>query len=392
MLIKDLYYDGEVSSQYDSIECPNLRHLSVFDAPQNSDIVLTLRIPTGDLHNLSRLDLDGIRIAPSNEAQFWDLCTRLEWLHMRRTFIPELPHTSIIFERMKNLHLSLTGHGPKSQIQWVAQCPNLEGFNWSSRMFGNREALKDFTALMSAGAWSKLSELQLDVPFLSDTQLATVIGGMCKTTKLDILTSEFGELSTVSLRCHFPTLRHLSISIIRNGIANDSIVAEILTSCPQLEHLCVNIPLGEEIIDGPPWVCERSMRIFQVPLMITPGQDSDLRHRAFFRRLSNFVNLECLSMFNRRAPRDHEEYLCLQLEKGLGQLSTLGKLRILGLSNDSKMGSIDLEWMLQKWKSLRTVLGCMNRDNAINNVLEEILLQSGIDYRKCTALKHWYDV
>jgi hypothetical protein len=86
------------------------------------------------------------------------------------------------------------------------------------------------------------------------------------------------------------------------------------------------------------------MRIFQVPLMVTPGQDSDFHHRAFFRRLSGFVNLECLSLTKRYVPREHEEYLCLQLEKGLEQLSTLRKLRILDLpAYDPKMGSIDLE-------------------------------------------------
>ncbi|KAI8348100.1 hypothetical protein B0O80DRAFT_186879 [Mortierella sp. GBAus27b] len=377
LLVKHLLYHTSVWSQYKSIEYPNLKHLTVFGRSIDPESIWE---PVQDPHNLSRLRLDRIRVKSSHTEAIWQLCTRLEWLQIDDTAITEPPQKSIVFERLKGLSLSLRSRIPfQSQMDLINQCPNLTSLEWRCFERATKEEMNDMAARFETGTWSKLRELKLSF-YGSDAQLAKIIGGIETATKLEVLGCEFDQLSLVSLRRHFQSLKYLCI--VNYSAAVSPMVTEALTSCPQLEVLRVGIVMSQDIISSRPWVCEHSMRTFSASFKITNEEDSDDHHWRILQRLSRFVNLESLALSNYCSSYNPWQ-MDLRLSGCLEQLATLKKLKDLRfVFYDPQLTSANIEWMINHWKNLELVSGILNPNKSVNGDLSAMLTQAGIKYSR----------
>jgi len=80
-----------------------------------------------------------------------------------------------------------------------------------------------------------------------------------------------------------------------------------------------------------------------VSFYITPGEDADQHHQQMLERIARLCKLEVLSLDNDDI-QPNEMALDLRLEKGLGQLSTLKRLKSLALfSCDQRLNVADVE-------------------------------------------------
>ncbi|KAI8348101.1 hypothetical protein B0O80DRAFT_186907 [Mortierella sp. GBAus27b] len=379
LLVRELHYRTVILTPYNRIQCPNLKSLSVIDK-QN---YLEAWSPGNGLDSLSMLELDGINITADDTSTFWSLCTRLEWISINDITIAELPHISVVFERLRHLTLSLLDYFPfRQQLDLIGQCPNLISLKWTFNRTGLFDDLDDLDGLatrFSAGTWSKLCELDLVRFCVSDAPLAIIIGSMQRIIKLDVLHCELGVLSLAALRRHFSTLRSLGAK--NKGANSGSIITEILSSCPQLESLHAGSITSHDVIDGPPWVCGRSMKTLAATFRVMPGQDLDDHHRRIFKRLSQLVNLRSLTLDGFYIGDGDTVYLELRLEKGLAQLATLKHLETLFfIPFNHQLGSIDVEWMIDNWKNLKLVCGRLNSAKGVNDQLIGMFERAGINH------------
>ncbi|KAG0223276.1 hypothetical protein BGX31_008588 [Mortierella sp. GBA43] len=154
-------------------------------------------------------------------------------------------------------------------------------------------------------------------------------------------------------------------------------VQEVLESCPMLEQIAAAVITAQDIIQGKPWVCRR-LKIFEVMINMEPSGENhaqegkrtgikyskDYRTRCHqvFEQLGQLKQLTVLNMCLRDErpnciPSSSFTELPLSLRMGLGHLSTLKKLEMIGYEGPWEIRLVDMEWMLQHWKNLRDIVG-----------------------------------
>jgi hypothetical protein len=268
-----------------------------------------------------------VDIEPKDVASFWTLCTQLEVLLVYSTHLPDLPDKSIKFERLQELGVSLrSGQTFVHQLDWLEQCPNLLILNWNACLEPGPgpESIEDFAARLAAGAWPKLHDLSIPNFHALDAQLAKVIEGMPQVKGFGAIECQFGSLSFTALRSQFRMLRRLDIAF--SDTPTGPMIPEILASCPQLEYLCVDDVMSEDIIDSESWVCGQTLKALYVRFCITARH----HQQDVFKKISQLPHLENLVFFGlyRETGSKGMEF---RLGAGLEHLTTLKELKELSL-------------------------------------------------------------
>ncbi|KAF9363073.1 hypothetical protein BGX34_004962 [Mortierella sp. NVP85] len=346
--VKNLTYHTGMRKAYDPLRYPNLSSLTVRtkedvvlylyqygqlrDLEIHGDIIPALRPvwkPAHPMPNLLSLKIDQMDIHRAATEVFWDLCTRLHSLDIQRTGIARLPGKSMKFERLLRLNVSLQSEHTYDQVlDWITQCPNLTELHWGYTK--RRTAPCDtFANRVANGTWPGLNELRLKHFYQQEANPARIAQGMRQIRTLCMNGYRFGMTCLTALRPHFDTLRVLNIKF-DSSVAGPAF-SEILASCPHLEDLTLSRVTSQDIIQGRPWVCGRSMRVLRLNVMISPGQDTDRHQQLVLERVSQLVNLVSLTLDHYSSLQS--ACLCLRLGKGLEQLSTLKHLMRLSIIN-----------------------------------------------------------
>ncbi|KAK3810278.1 MAG: hypothetical protein J3Q66DRAFT_65056 [Benniella sp.] len=323
-----------------------LRRLSIQASPMISQRVIWKPV---HYHNLSELDLDLLEIEPAGTVAFWELCTQLVSLKFEKVTVAEMPARSITFDRLQRLRLELKSRNSlEHQLEWITQCPNLTSLHWCYSDNPSSGVMRRFVP----GTWLHLSELSLSRIEFTDAQMARVIGAMQDLKSLSVQTCEVGSRFLEALHHHSQTLTLLAT--ISCGVLTPSFVPEILASFPHLENLYVQRVKSKDIIDSPPWVCERSLKVLRIGISFSLNQGAEYQ-RQVLQRISRLTNLNKLIVDR---GRQIEYSLDLRLENGLDQLATLKQLEKLELLFYMEHISVrDVEWMINNWKSLKVVDG-----------------------------------
>ncbi|KAG0228998.1 hypothetical protein B0O80DRAFT_463659 [Mortierella sp. GBAus27b] len=376
-LVKELHLDTalflEVECQDVPFEYSNLTSLEVHGRGGGIDkhcgAIIWQR--ARGLQNLSRLKVSLTMITEAAAPVFWELCTRLEQLHMEKVSIMAPPERSVIFERMQ--HLSLLPR-VSHEVDWISQCPNLAILDCYIRA-RHKGLVGNLTKCVSSGSFSKLSGLKLDITEISDERLAGMIEGMHQATMIYIPKSWLGPLSLTALRRHIPFLRHVRVYSRHEDIS--AVAIDMLSSCSQLEYLATGKIKSQYFLDSPPWVCVHSLKTLQVSIFLPEDQDQTHHQERFLRKISQLVHLESLYLGLRIKLEDSDVPWRYGLGEGLNHLASLRKLRTLNLRG-LELTMDDVEWMISNWRSLKFVGGTLNSEN--NEELAAMFQGTGIKY------------
>jgi hypothetical protein len=220
-------------------------------------------------HNLSELQLHYLEIEPTATSAFWDLCTQLK---IEEVTVDEMPVRSTTFDRLQHLKLWLKSQNPiERQLDWITRCPNLASLDWWYSSEGRPTS--QFMGHFVPGNWPHLSELVLDEIEFTDTQLAQVIEAMQDLKSLTVRQCEVGSCFLDALRHHSQTLTTLSTTFCE--VSMTSLVPEIMASFPYLESLYAEAVMSQGFIDGPPWVCENSLKALGIEISFSLNQGAD---------------------------------------------------------------------------------------------------------------------
>ncbi|KAK3810285.1 MAG: hypothetical protein J3Q66DRAFT_443804 [Benniella sp.] len=282
-----------------------------------------------------------------------------------------LPVRSITFDRLQRLEIWLKSQNPiERQLDWITQCPNLTSLDW--RYSSDDQPTSQFMGRFVPGTWPHLSRLSLQGIEFADAQLAQVIGAMQDLKSLSFQECEVGSCFLEALRHHSQTLRYLDITSC--DVLTRSLIPGILASFPHLESLYIEHVMSQDIIDSPPWVCERSLKLLHIGISFSFLQDADYQ-RQVLQRISRLTNLKNLML---DCGLGDAKSLDLRLENGLDQLATLKKLEKLRLHLRMEPLSVrDAEWMINNWKNLKEVNGYFRNNK---DELASIFCAAGIKF------------
>ncbi|KAK3810284.1 MAG: hypothetical protein J3Q66DRAFT_391404 [Benniella sp.] len=225
------------------------------------------------------------------------------------------------------------------------------------------------------GTWPHLSELILGGIGFTDAQLAQVIGAMQDLKTLSVRHCKVGSSFLKALRPHSQTLTTLSMTFCE--VSMPSLVPEIMASFPHLESLYAEAVTSQDFIDGPPWVCEHSLKVLGIEVSFSLNQGADYQ-RQVLQRISRLANLKGLLLDRGRRI---EKGLDLRLENGLEQLATLKRLEKIEVHYRMEpFSECDVEWMINNWKSLKEVARYFRQKNK-----EELLSMFTAAGIKCRA-------
>ncbi|KAI8352406.1 hypothetical protein B0O80DRAFT_499697 [Mortierella sp. GBAus27b] len=294
---------------------------------------------------------------------------------------------AVRFPKLRKLKLERLDMEPWDELGYfIDQCPLLQTLIWSSQC--DKPFLGIFCDRLAAGTWPCLDwiEIVCSKRNVTEHEHAALLKSSPRSLRcLDVNVQRL-EGKTFNLYRelgHFKTLTKVVLEL--PNIPESSLgsviskqVQEVLESCPLLEHIvAVNI-IAQDIIQGKPWVCHR-LKVFQVMIGLelsdsnhvqaggragikyTKDQRTQFRH--IFERLGQLKQLTVLDM--RLINQDlnlHHRYsnftsLPLRLSMGLGHLSTLKNLEVIGYYGPQEIQVVDMEWILQHWKNLRHIQG-----------------------------------
>ncbi|KAK3810279.1 MAG: hypothetical protein J3Q66DRAFT_443797 [Benniella sp.] len=296
-------------------------------------------------HNLSELELCNLEIEPTCTATFWELCAQLASLKIEK-------------------------------LEWITQCPNLSFLEWRSN--GSHLASSFARSFIhGTSTWDNLRELTLAMFEFTDGQLARIIGVMRELRTFNIYTCEVGSLSLKALRLHSQSLR--SLDTMTCDVITPSFIPGVLASFPHLESLAFDSVMSQDIIDGPPWACESSLKKLRAGFQFTSDQEKQYlvyHQRQVLQKVSRLTNLKELRLFH--GDDDDARNLDLRLENGLDHLATLKHLERFSLyTHIYRLSVLDVEWMIDNWKNLKKFEGYLNK---VNKEEQTAMLQAaGID-------------
>ncbi|KAF9355219.1 hypothetical protein BGX26_006837 [Mortierella sp. AD094] len=336
---------------------------------------------------------------------FWDVCERVQVLELLD--VPfELPRKSKIRRRTKGtphqpriiqfsnlLELTLNHSGPKdllTQLEMIIrEAPKLRKLCWKAhRRQEAKFPVSRFMYLFSGQAKYHLTTVQEDRsiplklctapcwPDLESLRLNGTYGTFSDREYLDIVET-FKNLRVLSVPV-YPVSSTIVNSLVRlhSGTLTEidwdrfhsyeqvAWVQQILSSCPMLTKGYFRCMRAQDIIDGGgSWVCcdrLEELRVdiimgeptHQLPRADAIDQEWQDMSWAVFKQLARLHRLRVLDMYYYGI-----RTLPLQFTKamGLSQLSSLTELEVLRLQGGQDLSPQDVAWMIENWKSLKTV-------------------------------------
>ncbi|KAG0226492.1 hypothetical protein BGX31_007276 [Mortierella sp. GBA43] len=318
---------------------------------------------------------------PIDDTTFWQLCTRLERLVLANSkFNAEVSWKlipTIGFPRMRDL--SLLRFHPMHAVffkQFMERCPNLESIAWNATNSYTDAITALLHPLLQAGTWSHLERLDFITQRFSSEDLSLLINRVPRITtlKIDLYDEYILSLNIPQLLLpQFAHLRHIDLN--PHGSLHSSMAQEFLSSCPLLETLRAPHIRAQDVAEGTPWVC---LRLKVLNLVFHFDSRNGELQPLVFNQLSRLVRLEELHMSARPSFR---KGLKLRLECGLDKLSTLRSLHTIDFEYTSQtMKHPEIDWILEHWRSLRSMKGTRNSfDPTTEEALTRRLKDHGID-------------
>ncbi|GJJ70791.1 hypothetical protein EMPS_03141 [Entomortierella parvispora] len=372
-----------------------------------------------NLKHLFIMNTRWISIQPYTPS-FWHAISRLDSLSFiycslsqkdtpRFIPLPEGLSPKLKEFRQVSVAYTLEKSDHEQQLRFLSFCSKLERLLWSvpidkgdDRIFPKTEFLRT----ISAGTWPSLSELSMPGLLLQDQDFAQIFDGLqqccqgqdssfsptacprswtLKRTGLKKLTmggSGFGSGALKSLAAHFSTLTALSLY---GGREKTSLVMQrVLESCPCLISIDGDLLYASDMVHGKPWICCSTLDSFSIdivldlendafqksgiamgiPLGSTAPKSIQLFVYGQLARLTQLKRLALRSSFKDEEGADAKplQRLDLDLEHGLGQLSTLSRLKQLDFRSVQKMTTREMEWMVVHWRKLEKITGEMNEN------------------------------
>jgi hypothetical protein len=144
-------------------------------------------------------------------------------------------------------------------------------------------------------------------------------------------------------------------------------ILDVLCSCQRLEVLYAGDISAKDIVKHGPWACEQ---LRELTIHIQVGESEQNLQWLAFGRLSTLERLEKLVMSSTSSYISSKGVLVFLLECGLGQLASLEQLRPLAFpqtrfsngDHSPQLGIDEVEWMASNWRKLRTISGCLHKD------------------------------
>jgi hypothetical protein len=345
-------------------------------------ISTTLSEPTRlFISGLSRTDGDIL-------DSFWKACNLFEDIHCWAHTLGDTKLVSqLSFPRLKRISFYSSDKfrmwfGAAAQLAWFKRCPNLTRLHWA---FHSRDFPADkFREALEQESWPIMEDLSLDELDQQDDALAATLSRLPPLRIFRLRSTDFGPLVFDTLRRRlFGTLRILDLT----GIVyfTSRMALDVLTECVHLEDFRGGIVNAQEINNvSRPWVC---LGLKRLSTIIVSGPDASTSKNAY-EALSRLTCLETLDIglgnvgnweLSILVSRGMQ-HLPWSLEYGLGQLSTLTKLRTVSLVDNIQelLTDEDVEWTADNLPALEQVKGrlCVNDDR--RERLAGVLRRSGI--------------
>ncbi|KAF9946716.1 hypothetical protein BGZ72_011204 [Mortierella alpina] len=375
---------------------PNLLHLHVVGVQVNCGAFALLQ-------QLRHLKLEYTRW-PMDLSSFWTVCTRLETLVVDQTIFQQLPRPGpgVTFPSLKSITLvRSSGLKHQADLDLISRSPALESLRW--RVSGNTLARR-FIKFAELGKWPRLKDLELQGSYVRifNEDIMRLLSSFKRNVEVLHLANSFLDVGAFDLlRKHFSSLRELDVSHCRH--VTDLMVREVMGSCSSLTLLKASKVQARVMVEGKPWVC-KSLTTLGLYFIFDPegepAADELIRrnelHMRVFERLSELRHLETLIIgdtiemwYQEWLDRPPQRGLELRLEKGLGRLSTLDRLKHLYI--DKTWQLIEPKyylWMLDHWPSLEVVDGRVNIDDwKINSDFQSALRKrTEREYKKRQSL------
>ncbi|KAI8348142.1 hypothetical protein B0O80DRAFT_187538 [Mortierella sp. GBAus27b] len=391
-LVRKLHIQFVPIENHSTLRCPNLDTLDVCGSTQaQAYAALILNHPNitrlsirclfassplwSTLHgfrHLKDLTVDEVVIPEEDTDSFWQLCTRLDRLHMiNQGSILRGNLSTNTFHHMKELVIS----GPTRNdipvlLEFMQRCPHLRSLEWMAERWVHRQFAPKFAQAVVNGTWPDLQSLYMKPIGITREGLAKIIKGMQRIIALDVpyFQDSLPPNPLELLRPHFPHVRVLNLLSVASTVS--PVAQEILSTCPSLEQLAVPAINANIVVEGKPWVCF-GLRALNMGFLFDPTTIHVVQP-AVFNRLSKLKRLRYLRLggYLRMGgpgwqdepiqPR-FQESIDLRLKNGLASLSTLRSLEIFNFyDTEQRMGEQEIEWIVQHWRSLNYALGVLN--------------------------------
>ncbi|KAK3823474.1 MAG: hypothetical protein J3Q66DRAFT_331951 [Benniella sp.] len=384
--------------------------------------------------NLCSLRLQGGSIKEEQWPSYWKVFENLESLKLEFIYVVPPPFISnencsssgttsrdklstARLPKLRTLTLNqLVKTEPSCQLDFICVCPMLHTLEWTiGQMTFAPVPVERFAHHFVKMAWPELNAITIKGHFaLYDNVNIKDYISMLQVAQrpfrvLDIGIERFGlDVFDLLRQGHFKTLTKVDLSsaIVEDdeAVGVPQWVQEVLTSCPFLECVVARAISAQDIADGQPWVC-LGLKEFRVMInmefkksnrgperpKLTETQQGLCR--AVYRQLGRLEQLRVLDM--RRLDWDLHMMryapLPLELRLGLGELSRLKDIEMIGFHRYQDMRKADVEWMLQQWPYLSAIYGkylsnkpsrTFGGEYVRNHLLMRMLESRGVEFER----------
>lgn len=344
-------------------------------------------------------------VASTEEAAnaFWRACTRFSELSLLSlTAVPSPILSALTFPRVRRLNLQTTSSAqprevkPQDHLLLMKACPQLKHLTWDAIPYSSTSTssasalLSDFRQAIEQNHWPYLDSLEFSRLYnkLGKELVLLLQAFPNPLTALRLKTCAFNSRVLALLKDKkFESLRILKI-YANCGITSKATL-DILTSCPNIEVFRSTHIFASDINPSKPWVCKRlrSLTVCFIHRESTPNRVAlDQQVYTQLAKLTDLTRLD-LGQYSMGYTISDPEFhlkdamntLDLRLKAGLGQLSTLTKLRFFGYANSFQVtGQAELSWMMEHWRELRTLIGQLD---GIERSALRAMEARGVEYR-----------
>ncbi|KAG9068378.1 hypothetical protein KI688_010646 [Linnemannia hyalina] len=339
------------------------------------------------LVNPTRLVVMGLRRTEGETLDaFWRACSLFEEIHCSADSMDSTRILSqLSFPRLLRVSLRSSvkfqmGFCTRSQLVWLRRCPGLTRLHWKFDSFGFPSSM--FAEALEQGTWPSLDDLSLEKLGDGDDDLAAMSAHLPPLRSFRLRSKRFGPLTFNTLRARlFNTIRVLDLT--GNDHFTSRMALDVLRECVHLERFHGVTIIAQEIDNEQrPWVC---LGLKRLATIIVSGTDAS--SRAVFGALSRLTELESLDLDmgledwkTAHVVPSGMYRLPWNLEHGLGQLSTLTKLRTVtfGSTVQAILTDKDVEWTAENLPALEEVKGRLCLDAERHEKLARVLGRRGV--------------
>ncbi|KAF9357952.1 hypothetical protein BGX34_009136, partial [Mortierella sp. NVP85] len=322
--------------------------------------------------SLRSLRIQGGSLRDKQWASYWKIFENLESLTLESIYVAPPPSIASEFPQLRTLVLHQLATEPLHQLDWIIRiCPMLQTLEWTLGQTTHFPV--QFTHYFVGLTWPELDSITIKghQDYMSQEDYISILQATQRAFKVLDLKIQFlpPDLFDLLRQSHFKALTKVDLF---SAVAIPQCVQEVLESCPLLEHLAAKFITAQDIINGKPWVC-LGLKEFKVMINMGFGRiklDRGAKRpkfteseqglcRAVFGQLGRLEQLRVLDLRRHYWFTDMRGYfpLPLELRLGLGQLSRLEDIEVIGFHGSQDLRIPDVTWMLQSWPYLVVVYG-----------------------------------